>query len=152
MKNAVLAAFEESNASAAGAAYTYRLTYSGLEDALYDSENVGGDDTTAGEGLHEATSGLEENYVFLETLAPGKTGYVELYIELDGETQGNDYKNSSAEIELEFAVEEMIEEEVVVTGDAMNATPWTAIAGVSGMILLVLAVIRFRVFARERRA
>ncbi len=151
MNNSILESFEES-AEGAGAAYEYILTYSGREEPLFSSENVGGDDTTAGEGLHEATGALEDMF-FLETLDPGKTGVITLYVKLDGETQGNDYQDSMAQIEMQFAVEEVVENEtkVVVTGDPTDMLPWILSAAAAGVFLLAVVILRFRAAGRERR-
>ncbi len=150
MNNSVLDTFEESNASAGGGAYTYILSYSGKEEPLYQSGNVGGDDTTAGEGLHEATGALKDMF-FLETLKPGQEGVITLYVSLDGETQGNDYQKTLADIEMLFAVEEVTEpgkpSTVVKTGDPHDMIPWAVGAGAAGILLLAGCVLRIR----ERR-
>ena len=108
MTNEVLSSLEDSQRVAAGGGYTYILTYTdheGTETVLYDSENVGGEKATdAGEGLHEATDNLDE-FFYLDTLAPGQAGSVDLVVALDGETQGNAYQDTLAELQMNFAVE-----------------------------------------------
>ena len=114
MSNKVIQSLEDAsnNEATAGGAYTYRLTYTdntGVMNVLFDSDSVGGEMTdamkrNAGEGLHEATNALE-NYFFLDDLSKGEGGVVELYIGLDGETQNNDYQDTLAELQMNFAVD-----------------------------------------------
>ncbi|MBD5393941.1 MAG: hypothetical protein HDR23_03155 [Lachnospiraceae bacterium] len=110
MTNEVLYSLEDRSANnrTHGGAYTYKLTYtdkSGSEFILFDSETIGGDSVSnAGEGLHEATDALEK-YFYLDTLATGQKGFIRLAIALDGETQGNDYQDTLADLQMNFAVE-----------------------------------------------
>lgn len=111
MKNEVLYSLEDrsANGGTKGGAYTYRLSYrdnqGGEENILFDSDTVGGDDVSAaGEGLKEATSSLKE-YFYLDTLAKSQSGVITLEVALDGETQGNDYQDTLADLQMEFAVE-----------------------------------------------
>lgn len=110
MTNEVLYSLEDRSANSAtnGGAYTYILTYTGKDGnarTLFSSDTVGGD-TSGGaeEGLHGATDGLED-YFYLDTLASGKSGKITLEIALDGETQGNDYQDTLADLQMNFAVE-----------------------------------------------
>ena len=116
MTNEVLRTLEESNNCAEGGAYTYILTYvdpEGTENVLYNSEVVGGEEdiTLEGEGLHQATNNLEE-YFFLDRLQAGEGGSVSLYVKLDGETQGNDYQDTLARLQVNFAVEKVFTETI----------------------------------------
>ncbi len=114
MTNEVLSSLEESvdNAGAAGGAYTYILDYTdkdGVVNTLFSSDTVGGEQSeedieNAGEGLHEATDSLE-NYFYLDTLEKGESGSVTLQVSLDGETQGNAYQDTWAQLQMNFAVE-----------------------------------------------
>lgn len=111
MKNEVLYSLEDrsANGQTKGGAYTYRLSYrsnqGGEENVLFDSDTVGGEDVSAaGEGLKEATSSLKE-YFYLDTLAQNQSGVITLEVALDGETQGNDYQDTLADLQMEFAVE-----------------------------------------------
>jgi hypothetical protein len=109
MTNEVLETLEESQSEANGGAYTYYLSYtdaSGVETVLYNSEDVGGDDTSGGEGLHQATNSTKD-YFYLDRLEAGKSGAVHLIVSLDGETQGNDYQNTLAKLQMNFAVEKV---------------------------------------------
>lgn len=110
MTNEVLHSLEDSSANSRthGGAYTYVLTYTdrnGGKYVLFDSDTVGGEVISgAGEGLHEATDAMEE-YFYLDTLATGQRGKITLEIVLDGETQGNDYQDTLADLQMNFAVE-----------------------------------------------
>lgn len=111
MKNEVLYSLEDrsANGQTKGGAYTYRLSYrsnqGGEETVLFDSDTVGGEDVSAaGEGLKEATSSLKE-YFYLDTLSQSQSGVITLEVALDGETQGNDYQDTLADLQMEFAVE-----------------------------------------------
>lgn len=109
MTNEVLATLEESQNAAGGGAYAYRLVYrapDGTEDVLYDSEAIGGEGykKAAGEGLHQATDSLED-YFFMGTLRSSEEGLVSLTVKLDGESQGNTYQDTLAQLQMNFAVE-----------------------------------------------
>lgn len=106
MANEVLRSLEEGASRASGGAYTYTLSYTnakGEKTTLYDSDTVGGENSV-GTGLKAATNALDE-YFYLDTLAKGKSGSVTLRVALDGETQGNDYQNTMAELKMNFAAE-----------------------------------------------
>ena len=83
---------------------------------LYSSETVGGEDTAGGEGLHQATGALED-YFYLGRLESGEEGRVLLTVELEGETQGNDYQDTLARLQMNFAVEEVEPNTVVEQGE-----------------------------------
>lgn len=110
MTNDVIKTLEDTREADAlsGGAYTYILTYknnSGDEKTLFSSDMVSGDDVSpAGEGLHEATDALDE-WFYLDTLAKDDGGVLTLRVALDGETQGNDYQDTLAELQMQFAVE-----------------------------------------------
>lgn len=103
MSNAVRRSMEE-NSAARGGAYTYDLRFiasDGKETVIYDSSSVGG------EGLQEVTENLGgnklDNYFFLGNVSSGQSGTVRLTIALDGETQGNDYQDTLADLRMNFA-------------------------------------------------
>ena len=110
MTNEVLHSLEDSSANSRthGGAYTYILTYTdktGDPFTLFSSETVGGENiSAAGEGLHEATDAMEE-FFYLDTLASGQSGTITLEVALDGETQGTDYQDTLADLQMNFAVE-----------------------------------------------
>jgi hypothetical protein len=158
MTNRVLSSFED-NSIANGGAYTYILTYAdaaGTENVLYSSENVGGESTTGGEGLHQATGALED-YFYLDTLASGSTGTITLTVALDGETQGNGYQNTLADLQMSFAVEETASASTGTTNNSNTTTTTTVrtgdesvplvailLMGGCGILLLILAIVSLK--------
>ena len=113
MTNEVVKTLEDSNQSAQGGAYTYILTYKaadGTETVIYSSESVGGENilrADGAEGLHEATATLEDHF-YLDRLESGQNASVHLFVGLDGETQGNAYQDTLAQLQMNFAVEKVI--------------------------------------------
>ena len=180
MTNKVIKSLEDTRdqEGLAGGAYTYILTFknttTGEEKILFSSEVVGGDSVSAaGEGLHEATDALDQDstgeYLFLDTFNSGEGGTITLRVGLDGETQGNDYQDTFAELEMKFAVElketeggnepkketktkTIVKKRTVVvrTGDETNSVPYLIAAGISGLVLLLLAVYSLRERRRQR--
>ncbi len=109
MTNRVLRSLEDTQEAASGGGYTYTLIYEnpeGTGQILYASDTVGGEkEDGEGAGLREATDSLEE-YFFLDALNTGERGYICLTVALDGETQGNAYQDTLADLQMNFAVEE----------------------------------------------
>lgn len=163
MTNEVLQTLEDSNNTAQGGAYTYILTYldpAGQETILYSSEVVGGENllkTGQKEGLHQATDGLKD-FFYLDRLEKGEKATIRLYVQLDGETQGNAYQDTLAKLQMNFAVEPIndetittyVEKEVIIytpginTGDNNPVVLLSVAALVSGLALLLLAVMAMR--------
>lgn len=165
MSNKILKSMEDqkTNENTKNGAYTYKLEYkspnSSTSTVLYDSETVGGQQTdevinNAGEGLHEATDALED-FFYLDTLKKGQTGKVTLTVGLDGETQGNDYQDTLAELQMNFAVELEPETQtttvtgkgptnIVRTGDELRLMPYYIGMIVSGGLLLALTIYSVR--------
>lgn len=162
MTNEVISTLEESVNVAEGGAYSYLLKYTdadGKEIVLYDSEVVGGEEDTAleGEGLHQATNALEE-YYYLDRLNAGETGLVTLFVALEGETQGNDYQDTLAQLKMNFAVELVktptgnitgtttaknpatVIPTIVKTGDESPILLFSGLALASGLVLLFVAL------------
>ncbi len=110
MRNKVLKSLEDKsyNSITSGGAYGYRLVYvspENKETVLFSSDRVGGESTVDGRtGLKQATSSLED-YFFLDDFSKGEKGKILLTVSLDGETQGNDYQDTLADLEMQFAVE-----------------------------------------------
>lgn len=189
MTNKVLKSLEdtrESHAGLAGGAYTYRLKYrntvTGAERTLFDSDTVGGESVSAsGEGLHEATGALKD-WLYLDTYSNGGSGVLTLTVALDGETQGNDYQDTLAELQMNFAVElssstdnpdnpstpnnpnnpnnprpdnpgssTSRRTQIVQTGDYSRTLIYIAAAGISGVLLLVLALYSLRERRRKEK-
>ena len=144
MKNEVLRSLETSTASGGGYSYVLNYTHpNGSVDVLYSSDRVGGENPVANyEGLKEATSNLKD-YFYLDSIAAGNAGYVDLTVTLDGETQGNDYQTKSADLTMRFAVEvpdTTSRTTIVRTGDEYNLLPFYIAMAVSGLVFLYLAL------------
>lgn len=154
MTNRILNSLEDTVAAAKGGAYTYDLTYvapSGEETTLFSSDTVGGDATAGGkQGLNEV-SGAMDDYFLLGALNKGQTGQVQLAVSLEGETQGNAYQQSLADLSMDFAVElgtTGAERNIthtaslLQTGDHfLNNLPlYLGLAGL-GLVVLVVAII-----------
>ena len=154
MKNEVIKSLE--TGAARGGGYTYELSYtgaSGSSNELFSSRRVGGETAPGGyEGLKEATRNLTD-YFYLDTIATGKSGVVELKVGLDGETQGNDYQTKMADLTMRFAVE-VPGTRIVRTGDNSNYLPlWIGmIAGGLVLLYFVLDVITDRIYFGKKRA
>lgn len=106
MKNEVLSTLEDAG-DAAGGAYDYLLTYTdtaGETTTLYSSEKFGGEGRINGVGLHGATTSLDD-YFYLDRMGEGGEGIVKLKVALDGETLVNDYQNTFARLQMDFATE-----------------------------------------------
>lgn len=106
MKNKVLESMEKSLRS--GGSYSYKLTYTdptGAQKVIITNEVVSGDTGTgATKGLFDATEATGE-YFFLDTLGPQARALMTLEVAIDGETHGNTYFDSAAQIQLQFAAE-----------------------------------------------
>lgn len=163
MTNTVLKSLEDGTV-ASGGAYTYILTYSGADGTtreLFNSATVGGekeDDDLSGEGLHEIDSAMKD-YFYLDTMSTGQNGSVTLRVALDGESQGNRYQNTLADLQMNFAVEVQqpnpgTSRRIVKTGDDMNLTPWYIAMGVSGTLFMLLAIdgLRHRKTGKEKQS
>lgn len=159
MTNRVLYSLEDrsSNAATSGGAYTYYLAYTdvtGEEKVLFSSDTVGGEHASAaGEGLHEATDALKD-FFFLDSLTTGQEGTITLRVALEGETQGNDYQDTLADLAMSFAValKDNVPDTpriIVQTGDRRNLLPYYVAMAVSGVLLLLLALDNVR---RRRKA
>lgn len=173
MTNEVLQSLEDTQSVAEGGAYAYELTYvdpDGEETVMFSSEIVGGESSAGGEGLHQATGSLED-YFYLGRLDSRETGSVHLRVQLDGETQGNDYQDTLARLQMNFAVEEVEPNTVVEkgednvinrvvkkvvttapkTGDPTQMLGLCAAALASGIVLLILAVVSMKKRRDDRK-
>ena len=146
MLNIIKQTLEETNGATDGG-YTYILSYqpsSGSTRELYNSNRVGGGGQAGytnptEEGLKEINDALKD-YMFLERMAPGKEGKLTLTVALDGESMINSYQAAVAKLQLLFAVEE-VETNVVVTGDnPVKLSPAYIGMGISGVVVLLLAI------------
>ena len=162
MRNEVLYSLEDRSANSAtgGGAYTYRLNYTdkdGTVTTLFDSDTVGGDVVSqAGEGLKEATDALGD-YFYLDTLTKDQAGAITLEVALDGETQGNDYQDTLADLQMDFAVElretpappgqntpKKPDGKLIKTGDEINVFFHAALTALSGLVRLLLSVYEWK--------
>lgn len=174
MSNEVIQSLEDASQTASGGAYSYILTYTDFEGSvttLYNSDTVGGENYFENlEGLHEATNALSD-FFYLDSLKKDESGTVNLYVMLDGETQGNDYQDTLAQLQMNFAVELPVQNEehntvekivyryhdnhivrteedkiinIVKTGDETNLVPLLIIAGILGLLLLTVGIIGVR--------
>ncbi len=163
MKNKVLESMEKSLRS--GGSYSYKLTYTnpkGEQKVIITNEVVSGDTGTGTtKGLFDATEATGE-YFFLDTLAPQAKALMTLEVAIDGETHGNTYFDSAAQIQLQFAAEPT--DNSGTPGDATQTrqTPNTpakklsqtgdtiAMAAIA-LVALVAAVVLVAVALRQRR-
>lgn len=180
MQNEVLYSLEDrsANSETGGGAYTYRLLYTdkdGTVQTLFDSDTVGGETGTTVdetlsriEGLHGATSALKD-YFYLDTVHNGEGGSITLEVALDGETQGNSYQDTLADLQMNFAVElregqpsnpnppQPVDDTnptpapntgrgtgIVRTGDESRLPLLAGISGVTGLLLLIYCIYCFR--------
>ena len=116
MKNAVLESLEESAKAAehAGGAYGYTLTYTAPgsdPETIFSSNTVGGEVyvNESLTGLKEIANSIDpEEWFYLMDLGKdgeGGNGSVQLQVTLDGISQGNNYQDTMAQIEMQFGVE-----------------------------------------------
>ena len=146
-------------------AYSYKLSYNG--SIINNSEDLGGatDSGDSANGMTPATTGLED-FFELGSIPGGGRGLVTLEIELEGESQGNSYQNAEARLRFHFAVDETgttpiptaapgrnvtlaptlsalrgNTSTIVKTGDESRSLLYFTMAGIAGVVLLVLAII-----------
>lgn len=119
LSNEVIKSLEDGDAS--GGAYGYTLSYEGPSGSqtLYSSKSVGGIGSAA--GLADATNAMDD-YFYLGTLSQGQTGRVSLNVALDGETEGNAYFDTLAQLGLKFGVEPQTSAERSTNGNPGNLT------------------------------
>ncbi len=154
MRNEVLTSLEETQNSASGGAYTYRLTFvdnDGVRYDLFSSDDVGGEkNQIAGPGLHEATLSTED-WFYLAALDGGQKGAVMLTVSLDGETQGNGYQDTFAHLKMNFAVE-LEDGDVPLgpppgtppgpqTGEDISTMPYILVGFIGGVGLLIFGFV-----------
>ena len=151
MLNEILKSLEDTGKhNPSGGAYSYLLTYrssAGTVTTLYDSDTVGGEQSvvnTAIEGLKEVDSNLK-SYMYLETMQSGRTGIVTLKVSLDGESQGNVYQESIADLRLRFAAEVTPGYNIIKTGDdSIKLMPFYIGMVAAGLLFIVFAATGLR--------
>ena len=128
-------------------AYTYSLTY---EDRDLLSQMVGGD-----EGSLDDLNENIKDFFYLDRIAQGGQAEVKFYLELDGETQGNAYQTTDGTVRVNFAVEQVAEENPPVyiyvpnTGDNSNLMLYF---GMEAVALILLAYVCYRYYQYKREA
>lgn len=162
MKNEVLETLEDAG-DAAGGAYDYLLTYTDKDKkttTLYSSEKFGGDGRINGVGLHGATKTLD-NYFYLDRMQKSDTGIVKLKVALDGETLVNDYQNTIARLQMDFATElagdggngngspdrsngSGSRREIIKTGDQTQIMLFVLLTLGAGLVFLLAVFMRLR--------
>lgn len=157
MKNEVLETLEDAG-EAAGGAYDYLLTYTDKDKkttTLYSSEKFGGDGRINGVGLRGATKTLD-NYFYLDRMKKSDTGVVKLKVALDGETLVNDYQNTIARLQMDFATElagngtgngsngSGNRREVIKTGDQTQMMLFALLTLGAGLAFLLAVLMRLR--------
>lgn len=110
----IINSLEEKNidgsaANISGGAYSYKLSYTlnGTKTIIYDSQTVGGDNTTV-LGLNQIQGTLkngEGTYFDVGVVPAGGMGTVEIEIALDGNSQDNSYMEKLASLDVRFGVE-----------------------------------------------
>lgn len=154
MFNWILNSLEDTQALAKNGSYSYNLVYmdsKGVASAIYDSETVGGErdamhypDNDAIRGLQEVESALQK-YFFLETMQNNKNSFLTLNVAFEGETQGNNYQNSIADLCMRFAVEVTPGNYIVKTGDdSIKLMPWYIGMGATGLLFVMFAAMGLR--------
>ena len=152
MQNKIIKSLEDSR-NVKGGAYEYNLSYTdslGNTTVFFDSSAVGGDN-----GSIKTATGNLNDYFFVDTLAPGKTGEVLLKVAVDGEADGNSYQNSMAELNISFAVEKAGSTTKNVyygpkTGDSLNMTAWGVVFILSLAALTTVSMIMVHTRRREK--
>jgi hypothetical protein len=144
MSNSVIQSLEEAQKVAENGGYTYILTYTDSaseKTTIYSSDSIGGEKSTeAGVGLNEATDSLED-FFYLVKLAPNEGGTVDLYVGLDGESQGNIYQDTLASLMMNFAVETPTYTYTTRTTTVQTGDKW--IMGSVLMLLLGFALLGY---------
>ena len=164
VSNEIIKSLEAEGDDAAGSKYSYEISWKGPKQSrvLYSSDRVGGDDSE--EGLNEATNALDD-YIFLERMSKGQSGTVTVKVALDGETEGNAYFDTLAQLRVRFAVEPVTPDTekntpgggshdnrtIVRTGDDTRLFPLYVAMVVSGVLLMALVVQTVREQRSERK-
>ena len=150
MSNEILKSLEDGS-PANGGSYTYILNYvdvNGKETEIYNSDTVGGEGVN---GLNQVSNSLKD-YFYLDRIAPGAQARIQLKVTLDGETQGNDYQNTLAALQMNFAAEEAAADstvttpgkdiKIIKTGDSSNIIMYLSIAALAaGLIILIIVIL-----------
>lgn len=160
----------EGTGTAENGGYTYELIHTdseGKDTVLFSNDKVGGESKAGGmEGLEQATNALDD-WFYLETLGEGESGSLTLNVAFEGETEVNDYMDTSGSMDIRFAVELTRKDATpdkdkdkdkkdkpgkkgssAYTGDNNDLFIWTAVCASAAILLLILAFISIR---RDRK-
>jgi hypothetical protein len=168
------------SANSAAYTYTLTYTNpSGKDTVLFTSDRVGGEKSTGvNNGLKEATESLS-GFFYLDTLSAGQSADVTLKVTLNGETVGNAYQDTMAKIQMKFGVEKVKKVTArnsltttetnntttvttltpgsqattlkpIQTGDHSAILLWSLLAMGSGILILFIAIWRFKKERSER--
>ena len=161
MKNNVLKTLEESKDPAENGGYTYVLKNIAPKEkdnkTLFDNSEVGGEVKVAKlEGLKQATNATKD-YFFIQQLEPGESAKTNIKVAFDGETEVNDYMDTSGALMVQYAVEtadtgknknkKRYVYNTVKTGDPTDLILPIVLMAV-GAVVLVLAILGWK---RSRR-
>ncbi len=151
MENTILKTLEEQS-EAAGGGYSYTLTDGST--VIFDSDAVGGENTTQSAGIKEGLLGVNdaikgdagEAWFFIRELGAGQSGQTTLHVALDGESQVNSYEGTDGKLQVNYGVEKQPPGEDTVinrpgtkTGDSFN--PLFAIAALTAALLAILLAV-----------
>ncbi len=158
MRNEALVTLEESYDRTQNGGYTYILTHvapDGSRQVLFDNSEVGGEAKPGNmEGLHQATNALDE-WFYIQDLKKGQSGYTELYVKFDGDSEVNDYMDTAGKLLVAYAVEldktGTTHKKTVKTGDSSNLLMYVAVF-LAALLMLVFTIMSYRKDRREARA
>ena len=127
----------------------------GGEQEIFNSDAVGGEQTEAGVGLHQAENATEE-WFFIQELSKGESGKTVLYVALDGESQANAYQGTSANIDILYAVEKQDEGDTIYkhvkNGSAKTGDDSSLLLPIMLLILaLILMALTALSYLRDRK-
>jgi LPXTG-motif cell wall-anchored protein len=157
LSNQIIKTLEE--ADAAGGGYSYKLinhSSANGDVTLFDSDAVGGEDKSIDEGLLQVNKAItgdgDEEFFHIDTLENGDSGWTEIVVALEGESQPNAYELKSGDISVAYAVEKVQGEEETIykhvkTGDSTNILLPIAVFA-TALLLLILAILSIR---RDRK-
>ncbi|MBR2696663.1 MAG: LPXTG cell wall anchor domain-containing protein [Parasporobacterium sp.] len=134
-----------------GGGYSYELSYVGPggERLLFSTMNIDGENFNHGVTPDIITKKIDrESYVYLDTYATGQGGQLILKISLDGESQGNDYQDTGANLAISFAVEIPQKDNPAKTGDTNRLLPYFIAMFAAGLVILAVAI--FMVVKRKK--
>lgn len=128
------------SSDATGGAYSYKLSYkiNDKEQVIYDSETIGGDNTTV-LGLKQAEGNAKDNeavYFNVGQLAASESGTINISIALDGNSQDNSYMSKLATLDVKFGVEKVEKPaDKVERSTSVNRVVYTTPGGVEVVTL-----------------